>query len=125
MLKVVLMIAILMAAGECKKEIIEFMMNLKGKMKMEKKIEVDRLKRMEKWASFLLSLFPVNRVINASKLVPIFAPKIRGIASFTSIILFRARTWRSATNKEDDWSEAVKRVPIIKLKMKLLVDFFI
>ena len=82
------------------------------------------LKKIEKWANFLLSLFPFNSVRSASKLVPIFAPNIRGIALYMPIILFIANTWSRAINRDEDCNAAVKRVPIIRLNIKLFVAFF-
>ena len=120
-LNVILIMAILNAGGAFKKEVIKLIIILNGLMKIEKKIVVTILKKIEKCDSFLLSLFPVNIVISASKLVPIFAPKIRGIVLSISIILFNARSCNSAINREDDCNVAVKKVPIIMLKIKFPV----
>lgn len=90
-----------------------------------KKIVVIILKKIEKWASFLLSLLEENSVNNASKLVPMFAPKTKGIASYTFIALLIASIWSKAINRLDDCSAAVSKMPIIRLIKKLLVAFLI
>ena len=88
-----------------------------------KKSVVVMLKKIEKWASFLLSLFEENSVNNASKLVPIFAPNTSGIASYTFIAPLIASIWISAIKRLDDCSAPVNNVATIRLIKKLLVVF--
>ena len=99
--------------------------DVNGFKKITKKAVVMILKKIEKWASFLLSLFEEKSVIKASKLVPILAPNIRGIAWIVVIILDIASIWSMAINRLDDWSVAVNKTPITRLKKKLSVVFFI
>ena len=76
----ILTIAILIAILALNNEEILVTKISKGTIKMEKTITVEILKKMEKWASFLLSLLQENKVKSGSKLVPILAPNINGIA---------------------------------------------
>ena len=77
------------------------------------------LKKIEKCANFLLSLLQENNVNKGSKLVPILAPKISGMAWYNVINPDKANIWIIAINTLDDCNAAVNKIPTIKLKKKL------
>ncbi len=74
------------------------------------------LKNIEKCANFLLSLFEEISVNSGSKLVPIFAPNINGMAWYNEIKPDRAKIWIIAINTLEDCRALVNKIPIIILK---------
>ena len=54
--------------------------NLNGVMNIVKNMTVIILKKIEKWINFLLSLLHEKIVNKGSKLVPMLAPKTKGMA---------------------------------------------
>ena len=78
-------------------------------------ITVIILKKMEKWANFLLSLLEENKVNNESKLVPIFAPNMRGMAWWRLINPDMAKIWMIAIKTLEDCNEAVSKIPTSRL----------
>lgn len=121
----ILIIAIDIAGVAFVISITRFISVVNGKIKIEKMMVVKILNVIEKWESFLASLLLEKKVIRASKLVPIFAPNIKGIAWIGVIIEEVANICKSATNRLEDCKAIVISVPIKILKKKLSVARFI
>lgn len=115
-------VAIVRALLRLNIEEIVLIINVNGDSNIMNINTVKMLNNIEKWASFLLSLLPFIKVINPSKLVPIFAPKISGIVCIGIIKEDMENICKMLMNKEDDCSAIVNKIPIIRLKKKLLVD---
>ena len=72
--------ATLISGGVFKIDVTSSTIALNGDKNIVKKKTVKKLKKIEKWISFLLSLLELKMVNNPSKLVPMLAPKTKGIA---------------------------------------------
>ena len=121
-LNTIFIVAIVSALFRLNVNEIVLIINVNGEINTVNINTVKILNNIEKCANFLLSLLPFIKAINPSKLVPIFAPKINGMVSIGEIKEDIENICKILINKDDDCRAIVNKVPINRLKKKLLVD---
>lgn len=125
MLNRILIKAIFIAILALKISVSLSKIKVNGFNKIMKNITVVILKKIEKWASFFPSLLQEKIVKRGSKLVPMFAPKMSGIAWCNEMNPDIASIWIIAMKTLEDCSAPVNKTPTRRLKKKLFATLFI